>query len=252
MLLKNLNVAMAVFLMATVAGLGVGGLFYQTQAAEPAAAHAALKPVLLSQKAEPVQQQKQDKKDKTVSKKELPERYKQIYPLDDLLIPVGGLPFPDEETGRTKREIEFLKEMLKIEAEAVPFPEDNDDFLKELLRIEAVAVPFPEDEAISKDLGFYPPAKVLLDKTKGDAHRQARKKALAKLQAIAEIEASLKKLTGSTDDKAEREALESIEKAVKQMKEKAMGMVYPVELLKVKEKEDKTSTRECSSRRAVF
>ena len=227
MLLKNLKVAMAVFLMATGAGLGVGRFFYQTQAAEPVPSHAALKPVLLAQKAEPVHQ------------KELPQRYKQVYPLDDLLIPTGGLPFPDEVTKRPKRETEFLKTLLQVEEAAIPFPDDNDDLLKQLLRIEAVAVPFPDDEAIRKDLGFFPPAKALLDKSKADAHREARKRTFAKLQAIAEIEASLKKYAESTDGKAEREALESIEKAVKQMKEKALDKVYPLELLKVKEKEDK-------------
>jgi hypothetical protein len=45
------------------------------------------------------------------------------------------------------------------------------------------------------------------------------KAAVAKLQVIAEIEASLKKLAESTDDKAERKALETTEKAVNQMKE---------------------------------
>jgi RNA polymerase sigma factor (sigma-70 family) len=220
MLLNNLKLkaAMTVLLMASVAGLGVGGLFYQTQAAEPTASHAALKPVLLAQKAEPVQQQdKQQKQDKSDlgfrPPRELPERYKQIYPVDDLLIP--GLPFLNKRTDRLTRETEFLEKLLRIEAAAVPFPDDD-------------------DEAIRKDLGFFPPAKALLDKSKADA----RKKASAKLQAIAEIEASLKKLAESTDDKSEREALESIEKAVKQMKE-ALGKVYPRELLKVKDKEDK-------------
>src|SRR5437588_4347933 len=113
MLLKNLKVAMAVFLMATGAGLGVGRFFYQTQAAEPLPSHAGLKPVLLAQKAEPVHQ------------KELPQRYKHVYPLADLLIPTGGLPFPDEVTKRPKRETEFLKTLLQVEEAAIPFPDDN-------------------------------------------------------------------------------------------------------------------------------
>jgi RNA polymerase sigma factor (sigma-70 family) len=71
------------------------------------------------------------------------------------------------------------------------------------------------------DLGFYPPDKRLLGaqqtdalRKELDAARKARAKSFAKLQAIAAIEANLKKLRESTEEKLEREALDKIERAV--------------------------------------
>jgi hypothetical protein len=61
------------------------------------------------------------------------------------------------------------------------------------------------------DLGFYPPDKRLLGAQKTD---KARAKSAAKLQAIAAIEANLKKLRENTDEELEREALGKIERAV--------------------------------------
>jgi hypothetical protein len=70
---------------------------------------------------------------------------------------------------------------------------------------------------------------------------RADEAAFARLLVIAEFEASLKKLLESTGDEAERAALEATEKAVKQMKEKALGRVYslPFPLVDVKEKPEK-------------
>jgi hypothetical protein len=81
------------------------------------------------------------------------------------------------------------------------------------------------------DLGFFPPAKALVGKSKeAPAVRDARRKGFVKQLGIAEIDASLKKLSASTDDKVEREALASIERAVKAMKDSATSLdkVYPV------------------------
>jgi RNA polymerase sigma factor (sigma-70 family) len=78
----------------------------------------------------------------------------------------------------------------------------------------------PANEEYS-ELGFYPPAKRLLDTQKTgaitkelDAQRKARVKAFAKLQALASIETNLKILREHTEDKLEREALTKIEKAL--------------------------------------
>jgi hypothetical protein len=80
-----------------------------------------------------------------------------------------------------------------------------------------------EKSALSKepDLGFYWPDKRLIGLKKADKPRKeadaaskARAKALAKQQAIAAIEASLKKLRENTDEEVEREALDKIERAV--------------------------------------
>jgi hypothetical protein len=71
------------------------------------------------------------------------------------------------------------------------------------------------------DIGFYPPDRRLIGTPKtatprkeAGAASKARAKSFAKLQAIASIEANLKKLRESTDDKLEREALDGIERAV--------------------------------------
>jgi len=61
------------------------------------------------------------------------------------------------------------------------------------------------------DLGFYAPDKRLIGKQKTD---KTRAKSDAKSQAIASIEANLKKLRESTDQELEREALGKIERAV--------------------------------------
>jgi hypothetical protein len=60
-----------------------------------------------------------------------------------------------------------------------------------------------------------------------------RERAFTKILAIAEIEAGLQKLAESTDGKADREALDAIEKAVRGLKERALRRIYPVEDLKV-------------------
>jgi hypothetical protein len=120
--------------------------------------------------------------------------------------------------------------------------EDEREFLKKLLQVEREVVPFPDDKEkpIEPNVGFYPPAKALLVKAKeADALREARRKAYMKLLAIAEIEAALKKLAENTNDKADRAELDKIEQAVRALREKELGKVYPLEDLKIKEKQEK-------------
>jgi RNA polymerase sigma factor (sigma-70 family) len=120
--------------------------------------------------------------------------------------------------------------------------EDEREFLKKLLQVEREVVPFPDDKEkpIEPNLGFYPPAKALLEKAKeAEALREARKKAYVKLLAIAEIEAALKKLAENTNDKADRAELDKIEQAVRALREKELGKVYPLEDLRIKEKQEK-------------
>src|SRR5262249_38560383 len=112
------------------------------------------------------------------------------------------------------------------------------DFLKKMRQVEETVIPFPDDKEkqAEPDVGFYPPAKALLDKAKErNALAEARKKAFGKMQAIAEIEANLKKLAESTDDKEERAALDALENAVRDLKEKVLGKIYPLKDLKSKE-----------------
>ena len=75
------------------------------------------------------------------------------------------------------------------------------------------------DDAVDPNIGFYAPDKRLvgapISGDELDAMRKARAKAFARMQAAASIEASLKRLMESTDEKAEREALADIERAVR-------------------------------------
>jgi hypothetical protein len=138
---------------------------------------------------------------------------------------------------------------------------DNEqDFIETVRQVEKVFVPFPDDKQPPGDpnLGFYPPAKVLVEKIKEEQSRSdARQKALdswvrsstpwlrrlaVKSLAIAEIEASLKKLKASTDDRIDLEELAKIEKAIRAMREDnkiISEMVYPLKDLKAKEPQEK-------------
>jgi RNA polymerase sigma factor (sigma-70 family) len=117
----------------------------------------------------------------------------------------------------------------------------KEDVLKEFRQIEEKAIPFPVDKEkqAELDLGFYPPAKALLDKAKErNSQTEAYQKALGKMQAIAEIEANLKKLAESTDDKEERAALGALERAVREMRHIVLGKIFPLKDLESKDKQE--------------
>jgi RNA polymerase sigma factor (sigma-70 family) len=106
---------------------------------------------------------------------------------------------------------------LRPLAARMPTPEAGPEPVAQPWQADVVRKPEPPDP----DLGFYPPSLRLIRAAQGQAirkepkAREARRKTFAKLQAIAEIEANLKKLTDATDDRAEREALDRIARAVR-------------------------------------
>jgi hypothetical protein len=81
-------------------------------------------------------------------------------------------------------------------------------------------------ESQSQDLGFYWVDKRLIGTSKSD---KARAKSLAKSQALAAIEANLKKLRENTVEKLELQALDKIERAILAYK----NVKFLIELLSV-------------------